>query len=35
MSCPHEERIDYPEGEKCPSCPFWANRNRFTGEIEH
>lgn len=34
MGCPHEERIDYPEGEKCPRCQFWANRNRFTGEIE-
>lgn len=35
MGCPHEERIDYPAGEKCPRCPFWANRNRFTGEIEN
>lgn len=33
MGCPHEEGIDYPEGEKCPECPFWANRDRFTGEI--
>jgi len=34
IGCPHEEGPDYPEGEKCPQCPFWANRNRFTGEIE-
>ena len=25
-------RIDYPKGEKCPVCPFWADRNRWTGE---
>lgn len=24
MSCPHEEGIDYPEGEECPYCEFWA-----------
>jgi hypothetical protein len=34
IGCPHEEGLDYPEGEKCPFCPFWANRNRWTGEIE-
>lgn len=34
IGCPHEEGIDYPEGEKCPQCPFWANRDRWTGEIE-
>lgn len=33
IGCPHEEGIDYPEGAKCPRCPFWANRNRWTGEI--
>lgn len=33
IGCPHEEGIDYPEGEKCPHCPFWANRDRWTGEI--
>jgi hypothetical protein len=32
IGCPHEERIDYPEGEACPQCPFWANRDRWTGE---
>ena len=34
IGCPHEEGIDYPEGEACPQCPFWKCRNRFTGEIE-
>ena len=33
LGCPHEEGIDYPEGEKCPKCTFWANRDRFTGEV--
>ena len=33
IGCPHEEGIDYPENEKCPRCPFWANRDRWTGEI--
>lgn len=34
IGCPHEEGKDYPEGTKCPRCPFWANRDRWTGEIE-
>jgi hypothetical protein len=33
IGCPHEEGIDYPEGEPCPQCPFWANRDRFTGRL--
>ena len=33
LGCPHEEGTDYPDGEKCPRCTFWANRDRFTGEI--
>lgn len=33
MGCPHEEGVDYPEGSKCPECKFWANRDRFTGEV--
>jgi hypothetical protein len=33
IGCPHEEGIDYPAGEKCPLCPFWANRDRWTGVI--
>jgi hypothetical protein len=35
IGCPHEEGIDYPEGEHCPECPFWRNRDRFTDEIIH
>ena len=23
LSCPHEEGVDYPEGEDCPHCPDW------------
>jgi hypothetical protein len=33
IGCPHEEGLDYPEGDKCPQCPFWTNRDRFSGEI--
>ena len=29
IGCPHEEGIDYPEGEDCPKCPFWKGRDRF------
>lgn len=32
--CPHEEGIDYPDGGTCPHCPYWAGRNRFTGQLE-
>lgn len=28
FGCPHEEGIDYPSGELCPQCPFWAGRDR-------
>ena len=31
LGCPHEEGIDYPEGENCPACPFWADRERPLG----
>lgn len=34
IGCPHEEGIDYPEGQSCPECPFWKNRNRWTGEYK-
>jgi hypothetical protein len=34
IGCPHEEDIDY-EGPTCPKCPFWAGRDRWTGEIIH
>jgi hypothetical protein len=33
IGCPHEEGVDYPEGQKCPQCPFWASRNRFTHDV--
>jgi hypothetical protein len=23
--CPHQESIDYPEGESCPHCPYWKD----------
>lgn len=32
IGCPHEEGVDYPEGEVCPRCPYWATRDRWTGE---
>ena len=32
FGCPHEEGIDYPDGGVCPACPFWAHRDRWTGE---
>lgn len=35
MGCPHEEGVDYPEGQVCPQCPFWVHRDRWTGEVIH
>lgn len=32
LGCPHEEGIDYPDGESCPECPYWRDRDRFTGK---
>jgi len=26
MGCPHEEGEDFPNGEDCPFCPFWAGK---------
>jgi hypothetical protein len=34
IGCPHEEGIDYA-GATCPACPFWAGRDRWTGERLH
>ena len=31
IGCPHEEGVDYPEGEPCPQCPFWSSRDRWSG----
>jgi hypothetical protein len=33
IGCPHEEGIDYPENTVCPKCPFWANHERWSGEV--
>ena len=33
IGCPHQEGVDYPEGEACPQCPYWAQRDRWTGEL--
>jgi hypothetical protein len=32
IGCPHQEGIDYPEGEACPECPYWRGRDRWSGE---
>ena len=29
FGCPHEEGIDYPEGEDCPKCLYWKGRDRY------
>jgi hypothetical protein len=34
MGCPHEEGKDYPDGQTCPQCPFWADKDRRAGERE-
>ncbi len=31
IGCPHEEGIDYPEGQSCSQCPYWENRDRWSG----
>jgi hypothetical protein len=35
IGCPHEEGPDYPEGQSCPQCPYWAGRDRWTDERVH
>ena len=35
IGCPHEEGVDYQQGGLCPACPFWANRDRWTGDSIH
>lgn len=35
FGCPHESGIDFPEGESCPQCPYWAMHDRFSGEVVH
>ena len=33
IGCPHEEGVDYPADSTCPQCPFWAHRDRWSGEV--
>ena len=33
IGCPHEEGVDYPDGTICPRCPFWAIRDRWSGQV--
>lgn len=33
IGCPHEEGIDYPDGQVCPQCPFCAHRDRWASEL--
>lgn len=35
IGCPHEEGIDYPEGEHCPQCLYWKGKDRFAGTLLH
>jgi hypothetical protein len=35
IGCPHEEGVDYPDGQTCPQCPFWAHRDRWSGDVLH
>ena len=35
IGCPHEEGVDYDEDQSCPRCPFWAGRDRWTGNRIH
>lgn len=35
IGCPHEEGIDYPEGDYCPECIYWKGRDRFSGDMVH
>jgi len=34
LGCPHEEGVDFPAGGACPSCPFWAERDRWAATKE-
>jgi hypothetical protein len=29
FGCPHEEGIDYPDGEHCPRCHYWKDHDRY------
>jgi hypothetical protein len=30
MGCPHEQPDDFPIGEDCPFCPWWAGKQGLT-----
>jgi len=32
LGCPHEEGEDFPVGEDCPFCPFWAGKQGSKSE---
>jgi hypothetical protein len=32
LGCPHEEGEDFPVGEDCPFCPFWAGKQGSNSE---
>lgn len=31
IGCPHEEGVDYPTGANCLECPYWHERDRWSG----
>jgi hypothetical protein len=33
IGCPHEEGVDYPAGAASPQCPFWTDRDRWSGQL--
>ena len=35
IGCPHQEGIDYPDGEECQECTFWKGRDRWSGDRMH
>jgi len=35
IGCPHQEGIDYPDGEECQECTFWKARDRWSGDRIH
>ena len=35
IGCPHQEGVDYLEGEDCPACALRKSRDRWTGDRIH
>jgi len=31
IGCPHEPGRDFPEGQSCPECQFWADNDSIGG----